>query len=134
MTSYLDLSDSALLTLVARVDGHSLGELFRRYATVVLVAAGWSDHSAADAERRTVEVFLDVWARPGAYLPGAESTRAHLARAAMHGADEQAVRLRTARLAGLEGWTYHDVAEVLARPAQHVAAVIRDELIALRGS
>jgi len=40
MTSYLDLSDSALLTLVARLDGDGLGELFRRYATVVLVAAG----------------------------------------------------------------------------------------------
>ncbi len=132
MTSYLDIPDTALLTLVARLDRDALSEVFRRYATVVLVAAGWTEEAASEAERRTVDVFLDVWKRPEAYAPGVDSTRSHLIRSALRDATEQAVRLAGARLAGLEGWTYHDVAEVLARPARHVALLIQEQLDALR--
>jgi DNA-directed RNA polymerase specialized sigma24 family protein len=124
MTSYLDLSDTALLTRIARLDRLALSELFRRYGAVVLVAGGWTAQTAATAEARTVEVFLDLWERPGAYAPGAATVRTHLIRAALVGASEEAVRLATARLAALEGWTYHDVADVLARSARNVATAI----------
>ncbi len=132
MTRYLDASATSLLTSVARRDRDALGEFFRRYGTVVLVAAGWTQDNAAEAEQRTVEVFLDVWARPEAYTPGADSTRSLLVHAALGEASPEAVRVAAARLADLEGWTYHDVAEVLARPARHVARLIRDQLEVLR--
>ena len=128
MTRYLDASDTTLLTSVARRDRDALGEFFRRYGTVALVAAGWTQDNAAEAEQRTVQVFLDVWARPEAYTPGADSTRSLLVHAALGDASPEAVRLAAARLAHLEGWTYHDVAETLARSARHVAWLIRDQL------
>lgn len=133
MTSYLDIPDTAVLTLIARRDPDALGELFRRYGTVVLTAAGWTEDRAADAEQRTVDVYLDVWERPEAYAPGVDSTRSHLIRAALRDATQEGVRLAAAQLAELEGWTYHDVAEVLARPSRHVAMLIREQLAALRG-
>ena len=131
MTSYLDLSDTELLTRIARLDRIALSELFRRYATVVLIAAGWTQQAAGPAEARAVEVFLDLWERPAIYAPDAVPVRVHLIRAALAGASEEAVRVATARLAALEGWTYHDVAHVLARPARNVATIIRDQLGAL---
>ncbi|MDQ3642659.1 MAG: hypothetical protein M3450_14620 [Actinomycetota bacterium] len=133
MTSYFDMPDSSLLTLVGRLDRDALGELFRRYGTTVLVAAGWTESSAAHAEQRTLDVFVDVWGRPEAYAGGTDPTRSHLVRAALRGATEDDARLAATRLAGLEGWTYHDVADVLARPRQHVALLIRAKLAALRG-
>ncbi len=133
ITSYLDVSDAALLTSVGRLDHHAVGELFRRYGTVVLVASGWTEATAAEAEQRTVDVFLDVWKRPMAYAPGGHSTRSHLVRAALHGGSQAAVGLAAARLAKLEGWTYHDVAEALFRPSQQVALLLREQLFALRG-
>lgn len=126
------LPDAALLALVARHDGDALAELFRRYATVVVVAAGWNESNAATAERRTVDVFLDLWNRPGVYGAAVASTRSYLIRAAMHGATEEAIGIAAAQLAALEGWTYHDVAHVLARPAHQVALVIREQLCALQ--
>lgn len=132
MTSYLDHPDSALLTLVARRDSDALAELFRRYAIVVLVAGGWTEDNAADAEQRAVDVFLDAWNRPEAYMPRPEPTRYHLIRAALRDSPEDAVRLAAVRLAELEGWTYHDVAALLARPSQHIARLIREELAGLR--
>jgi len=128
-----DISDSALLALVARLDRDALSKLFHRYAAVVLVAAGWTEQNATDAEQRTVHVFLDVWKRPEAYTAGDDSTRSHLIRSALGDATEPEVRLAALRLAELEGWTYHDVAEVLARPTRHVAVLIREKLVALRG-
>lgn len=128
-----DISDAALLALVARLDRDALSEFFRRYATVVLVAAGWTEQNAATAEHKTVQVFLDVWARPEAYAPGVTSTRHQLIRSALHDATEAEVRLAAVRLAERQGWTYHDVAEVLARPAHRVAMLIREQLGALRG-
>ena len=133
MTSYLDMSDSALLTSVGRLDHDALGELFRRYGTVVLVASGWTEVTAAEAEQRTVHVFLDVWKRPMAYAHGGHSSRSQLVRAALHGGSQAAVGLAAARLAKLEGWTYHDVAEALFRPSQQVALLLREQLSALRG-
>lgn len=133
MASYLDIPDAALLTLVARRDREALGELFRRYITVVLVAAGWTEETLTDAEQTAVEVFVDVWKRPETYAPGAASTRSHLIRAALRDATEQQVRLAAARLANLQGWTYHDVADVLVQPSQQVAALIRDQLAMLQG-
>ncbi len=132
MTSYLDVNDSTLLTFIARRDRQALGELFRRYGTVVLVAAGWTEQRAAGAEQRTVDVFIDVWDRPEAYTPGADSTRSNLVRAALAEASAEAVRLAAVRLAELEGWTYLDVAEVLSRPSRHVALLIQEQLGALR--
>jgi DNA-directed RNA polymerase specialized sigma24 family protein len=132
MTSYLDMPDASLLTLVGRLDRDALGALFHRYGTVVLVAAGWTETSAADAEQRTVDVFIDVWKRPAAYAGGAEPTRSHLIRAVLQGATEEGARLAAARLARLEGWTYHDVADVLARPRRQVALMLRDQLTAFR--
>jgi len=133
MTSYLDMSDAALLTSVGRLDRDALAELFRRYGTVVLVATGWTEATAAEAEQRTVNVFLDVWKRPMAYAPGVHSTRSHLVRAVLDGASQEAVGVAATRLARLEGWTYHDVAESLFRPSQQVALLIRGQLAALRG-
>ena len=133
MTSYLDVSDAVLLISVGRLDHHALGELFRRYGIMVLVASGWSEATAAEAEQRTVDVFLDVWKRPMAYAPGGHSTRSHLVRAALHGGSQAAVGLATARLARLEGWTYHDVAEALFRPSHQVGSLLREQLSALRG-
>ena len=132
MASYIDIPDTALLTLVARLDRDALSEVFRRYATVVLVAVGWTEQAASEAERRTVDVFVDVRRRPEAYAPGVDTTRSLLIRSALRDAGEQAVRLAGVRLAKLEGWTYHDVAEVLARPAHLVALLIQDQLGALR--
>lgn len=127
-TSYLDCSDSALLTLVARRDRDALGELFRRYGTVMLIALGWAEHDLVGAEEATVAVFLDLWQRPEAYMPGADSTRSHLLRVALADATEDSLGSAVARLAQLEGWTYHDVAESLARPSRHVASLIREQL------
>ncbi len=115
-----DISDSALLALVARLDRDALSKLFHRYATVVLVAAGWTEQNATDAEQRTVHVFLDVWKRPEAYTAGDDSTRSHLIRSALGDATEP------------EGWTYHDVAEVLARPHRQIALIIREQLNEMR--
>ncbi len=133
MTSYLDVSDAALLTSVGRLDHDALGELFRRYGTVVLVASEWTEATAAEAEQRTVDVFLDVWKRPVAYAPAVHSTRSHLVRSALDGGSQAAVAIAAARLAKLEGWTYHDVAEALFRPSQQVALLLRAQLSALRG-
>lgn len=130
--SYLDIPDTALLILVARLDKDALSELFRRYGTVALVAAGWTEDRAGDAERRVVDVFLDVWHRPEAFAPGVDSTRSHLIRAVLRDSSREDVRLAAIRLAELEGWTYHDVARVLARPGRAVALLIRDQLIARR--
>ena len=131
MTSYLDLSDAALLTLVGRRDRNALGELFRRYGIVVLVAADWSEANAADVERRAVEVFLDVWKRPEAYVIGSSPIRLNLVRAALTDIPPEAVGLPATRLAQLEGWTYHDVADALARPHRQVALLIREQLDAI---
>ena len=131
MTSYLDMSDTALLTLVGRFDRDALGELFRRYGTVVLVAAGWTEATAVDAEERTVGVFVDVWRQPEAYAPGVDSTRSQLLRATLRGEPDEAVRLAATRLAELEGWTYHDVAATLSLPGRQVAVLIREQLAAL---
>lgn len=79
-----------------------------------------------------VDVFLDVWTRPAAYAGGADPTRSHLIRAALQGATEEGARLAATRLAGLGGWTYHDVAEAMARPRRQVALMLRDQLAALR--
>ena len=98
MTSHLDLSDTSLLTRVARRDRLALSELFRRYGMVVLIATGWTPRSANTAEARTVEVFLDVWERPDAYAPGATPVRAYLVREALVGTSAEAVRLATTRL------------------------------------
>lgn len=133
MTSYLDIPDTALLALVARLDRDALSELFHRYGTVVLVAAGWTEDRAAVAEQRAVDVFLDVWKRPEDYAPGVDSTRSQLIRAALRDTTPETVRLAAARLAELDGWTYHDVAEALARPGRDVALLIREQLAALHG-
>lgn len=132
MPSYLDLSDASLLTLVGRLDRDALGELFRRYGIVVLVAAGWAEANAANAEQRAVEVFLDVWGRPEAYAAGSGPIRSSVVRAALTDAAPEAVRLAATRLAQLEGWTYHDVAEVLARPHRQIALIIREQLNEMR--
>lgn len=132
MTSHVDMSDAALLTLVGRLDPDALGELFRRYGTVVLAAAGWTEQTAVDAEQTAVDVFLDVWRRPAAYVPGVVSTASHLARAAIGGEADDAVRPAAARLANLDGWTYHDVAEALSRPRGQVARLIREQLAVVR--
>jgi DNA-directed RNA polymerase specialized sigma24 family protein len=132
MTSHFDLPDATLLILVARLDRDALAELFRRYCVVVLIAAGWTEQRKDDAERIAVDVFLDVWRRPEAYAAGLHSTRSRLIRAALRDAPDDCVPVATARLAELEGWTYHDVAEALARPSRHVARSLRKQLAALR--
>jgi hypothetical protein len=96
----------------------------------VLIAAGWTKQSVIDAEQRTVHAFFFLGKGPKAYTPGADSTRSHLLGSALHAAASW--RLLAVRLAELEGRTYHDVAEVLARPNRHVAVVIREQVGALR--
>jgi hypothetical protein len=115
-----------------RLDRDVLGELPRRYATAVLIAADWTEQSVTDAEQRTVHAFFCLCKRPEAYTPGTDSTGSHLLGSALHVAAEPAVRPLAVRLAELEGRTYHDVAEVLARPNRHVAVVIREQVGALR--
>lgn len=134
MTSHLDMSDAMLLTLVGRFDADALGELFRRYGTVVLVAAGWTEETAVDAEQTAVDVFLDVWRRPTVYASGVVSTASHLVRATIGGETDDTVGPAAARLASLDGWTYHGVAEALSRPRGQVARLIREQLAVLRGA
>lgn len=60
------------------------------------------------------------------------TTGSHLLGSALHAAAEPTVRPLAVPLAELKGRTYHDVADVLARPNRHVAVVIREQVGALR--
>lgn len=72
------------------------------------------------------------WANGPRPTPLGLTTGSHLLGSALHAAAEPTVRPLAVPLAELKGRTYHDVAEVLARPNRHVAVVIREQVGALR--
>jgi RNA polymerase sigma-70 factor, ECF subfamily len=91
-----ELSDSQLVTAVARYNEVALAEVYRRHGGAVFGLAKRVLQSAPEAEDVTQEVFLRLWNQPDRFDPDRGSLRSFLL-AQAHGRAVDSVRSSSSR-------------------------------------
>lgn len=121
-----DLSDTALLQLMAAGDEQALALFYDRYKGQIYSLTLYVLGDRGAAEEATLDVFMKVWKEAGAYRADRASVKTWLVTMARHQAIDLLRRRKVRRDQNPAHWA-EDLLEVLPDPADDAEAVVAEE-------